>query len=194
MQQVCLFGCCLNVELSSVSLGSLPHRLATFLSVLMFPLFAPLLQMRGSSSYNTQEADVLLRLFRSLLRAGLGPERIGIITPYRGQVAHLRNLFKRTFDEASFKGVHIGTVDAFQGGERDIIFVSSVCAGRSPGPHDTNPERLNVTISRAKHHIIFVGCVCCDAYWGQHCCISQILIGCAWCHGLLQKRIKFEAK
>lgn len=115
--------------------------------------------MRGSSSYNTQEADVLLRLFRSLLRAGLGPERIGIITPYRGQVAHLRNLFKRSFDEASFKAVHIGTVDAFQGGERDIIFVSSVCAGRSPGPHDTNPERLNVTISRAKHHIIFVGCV-----------------------------------
>jgi superfamily I DNA and/or RNA helicase len=120
-----------------------------------------IVQMQGSSAYNNQEGQVILRLFRSLLRNGITAERIGIITPYRGQVQHLQRLFRTGgFDEATLTATHIGTVDAFQGGERDVILVSTVCAGQGgPGPHVTNAARLNVTISRARHHLVIVGCV-----------------------------------
>ena len=75
---------------------------------------------------------------------------------------YIQDRFKHSFDASVTDGVHIGTVDAFQGGERDVIVVSTVCTGTRPGTHDSNPERLNVTISRARHHLIIVGYVQCE--------------------------------
>ena len=49
----------------------------------------------------------------------------------------------------------VSTVDAFQGGERDVIILSSV---RTKGVGFIDePERVNVAITRAKRHLLFVG-------------------------------------
>lgn len=46
-------------------------------------------------------------------------------------------------------------MDAFQGGERDVIVLSSV---RTKGTGFIDePERVNVAITRAKRHMLFVG-------------------------------------
>ena len=49
----------------------------------------------------------------------------------------------------------VSTVDAFQGGERDIIIISS--ARTSSVGFTDNAERLNVALTRARHHLIIVG-------------------------------------
>lgn len=51
----------------------------------------------------------------------------------------------------------VSTVDAFQGGEREIILLSTVRAnGKTVGFTD-DPSRLNVALSRAKTHLIVFG-------------------------------------
>ena len=52
--------------------------------------------------------------------------------------------------------ITVATVDAFQGGEKDIIILSTVRANGQIGfIHDSN--RLNVALSRARHHLIIFG-------------------------------------
>lgn len=51
--------------------------------------------------------------------------------------------------------VEVGTVDSFQGRERDIIVFS--CTRTEGIGFMTNSERLNVALTRARHSLIIVG-------------------------------------
>lgn len=53
------------------------------------------------------------------------------------------------------KGVQISTVDAFQGGEKEIIVLSTVRTMNS-GFMDNN-ARINVALTRAKRHLFILG-------------------------------------
>lgn len=57
-------------------------------------------------------------------------DRIGIITPYRGQVNeikfHVDRFIKKCKGTLNEKMIEINTVDAFQGNEKDIIIFSCV--------------------------------------------------------------------
>lgn len=96
---------------------------------------------------------------------------IGIITPYREQVRMLNKQLgsiKKDFKEYYIQnaeasqdkdlrnGFDIGTVDSFQGSDRDIIIYDCV---RSGGNIDfiAEEKRLNVSLSRAKKLLIIVG-------------------------------------
>lgn len=65
--------------------------------------------------------------------------KIGIITPYQGQVDVLRTCFAREFGSKEVEEMQISTVDAFQGREVDILlgFLSDV-------------RRMNVALTRPK--------------------------------------------
>lgn len=107
------------------------------------------------------EAEVIVNIFKDMLNNGVSPNQVGIIAPFRAQVAEIRrqielNLYDyfRTSDE--IKPV-VDTVDRFQGDERDVIIFSLTLID------DTIPEllqdvrRLNVAISRARKKFIGVG-------------------------------------
>ena len=53
------------------------------------------------------------------------------------------------------EGVQVSTVDSFQGGEKDIVILSTVRT--SPSDFLDNPRRINVALTRARHHLIVVG-------------------------------------
>lgn len=54
------------------------------------------------------------------------------------------------------RGYKISTVDAFQGAERDVTIMSCV---RTDGiGFIKDKRRLNVALTRAKRHLIMVGC------------------------------------
>ena len=59
--------------------------------------------------------QVVMAHIRRLLDAGLPGEQIGVITPYNGQVAALREL--RGDRETA---VEISSVDGFQGGQKNL--------------------------------------------------------------------------
>lgn len=72
---------------------------------------------------------------------------IGIVTPYRNQTQRLQNKFK----DADLKA---DTVDKFQGQERAVIILSTV--DDEITEFADNPNRLNVSVSRAIDQLIVV--------------------------------------
>ena len=78
---------------------------------------------------------------------------IGIISFYKSQVEYLKDKIRPL--NLNNIDVQVGTVDAYQGLEKDIIFLSSV---RTNGiGFIANPNRLNVALSRAKKLIVLFG-------------------------------------
>lgn len=128
--------------------------------------------------------DILKKLKTEMKKYNL-KHSIGIITPYRAQVQLLTESLKQTKKE--FKeyyqqnpdsnqdkdlrnGFEIGTVDSFQGSDRDIIIYDCVRSSKtknSPQDRDkrkgsrinfiADEKRLNVSLSRAKKLLIIVG-------------------------------------
>lgn len=91
-----------------------------------------------------------------LKQCGLSEDSIGIITPYTLQVKEIRSLCDEYFDGKSPK---VGSVEEFQGQERDVIIISTVRSRDKYISHDgkyglgfiKNKNRLNVAISRARY-------------------------------------------
>lgn len=109
-------------------------------------------EMGESKSWkNAMEAKSIVKIYESLILCGIKDASIGIITPYLDQVKIIRESIKST-------SVVIGSVDSFQGQERDVILVSTV---RSIGCRGIgfvgDQKRLNVTLSRAKTALVIVG-------------------------------------
>ncbi|CAG9329050.1 unnamed protein product [Blepharisma stoltei] len=108
------------------------------------------------SYYNESEADFVYRLY-SLLgnRICNRNARIGIISPYKGQVQYIKDLLYENFGSSWKKNCEISSVDGFQGREVDLVILSAV---RSESIGFLRDERrMNVAISRAKYGIYAVG-------------------------------------
>ena len=84
---------------------------------------------------------------------------VGIISPYRAQVQHLRRLIRHNAALKPYRSlITVGTVDGFQGQERDIIVISLVRAndeGQIGFLRDL--RRMNVAITRARMKLIILG-------------------------------------
>ena len=104
---------------------------------------------------NLGEVDLVERAVVALLASGAvsGPEEIGVISPYRAQVALL------TARLASHKVSDVHTIDRFQGREKRCVVVSLVRsnAAQDPGALLTDDRRINVALTRAKHKLVVVG-------------------------------------
>ena len=61
-------------------------------------------------------------------------------------------------DQAPERGLALGTVHRFQGGEKSVVLFSSVVSERRSSRFlDDRPNLLNVTVSRAREHLITIG-------------------------------------
>jgi DNA replication ATP-dependent helicase Dna2 len=106
----------------------------------------------------------LYRFFRSLyLENDLGwtPQTFGVITPWRAQIAAIRQVFEQ--EETPLTDITIDTVERYQGGAREII-VLSLCTHSTQQMEslislsDEGVDRkLNVALTRARKHLILLG-------------------------------------
>jgi len=96
---------------------------------------------------NPTEADRIAEIVESFVAAGIEPEDIGVIAPFRAQVAEISRRVAVTVD----------TVDRFQGSSKEIIIVSFVATGRLEGPLFDDHRRINVALTRAKKGLVLVG-------------------------------------
>lgn len=129
--------------------------------------------MLGESKSNEMEAALVRRHVQTLVNAGLKPEDIAVVTPYNAQVRngtalynfslleHISNdiklaLMSRSMKDA-FPGIELGSVDGFQGREKEAIIVSLV---RSNSEHEVGflgeKRRLNGTSTFS--HEFFIHC------------------------------------
>lgn len=114
---------------------------------------------------NRAEADLTLStlsdFFDKIGRQRVLDEHIdvGIISPYRAQVQHLRRLLRHHPSFRPFRHlIVVNTVDGFQGQERDIIVISLVRAneeGQIGFLRDL--RRMNVAMTRARMKLIILG-------------------------------------
>lgn len=126
-------------------------------------------QMQGSTSYfNTAEISGIEKTLGFLDREYQKIRKIptvGVITFYGKQLGELTELEKKEFwklpqENKNYPNLDLrfGTVDRFQGQEKDIIIVSLV---RNNKDHNVGfakkPNRVNVAFSRAKKLLIIVG-------------------------------------
>ena len=90
-----------------------------------------------------------------LPKEGLGVVKIGIISPYKGQVKFLEKLLD---NHPNKNIINIGTVDGFQGQEREIIYISLVRSNdNSEIGFLSDVRRMNVALTRAKRKLIVIG-------------------------------------
>ena len=119
----------------------------------------------GMSLSNSEEAKLVIHTLRDYIDM-ISPQRIeneridfGIITPYRGQARLIRRLLRlQHYFRRLRRHISVGTVDGFQGQERDVIVISLVrdnADGNIGFLRDL--RRMNVAITRARMKLIIIG-------------------------------------
>ncbi len=111
------------------------------------------------SRFNPDEFKILREHLYQLIAEFPAEElpSIGIISPYKEQVIHMREAVSEDKDLAHLP-FDINTIDAFQGQERDVIYISLV---RSNDKGEIgflkDYRRMNVAMTRARKKLIIVG-------------------------------------
>ena len=109
-----------------------------------------------SNSYKNQaEGLFVVGLLRYLMDHGVEASEIGVICLYKAQAQLVQLHVNGPHGLSDSRGLQISTVDAFQGGEKKIIILSCVRTDRV-GFID-NPKRVNVALTRGKHHLFIAG-------------------------------------
>ncbi len=122
-----------------------------------------------SNKINEMEANIVVDLLYSIYRVyklnnrPISHSSIGIIAPYRNQIALIRDkLSKSSIPDA--QNIMIDTIERFQGSQRNIIIMSFcvnqpsqlkfLCNMNSDGTVD---RKLNVSITRAREQLFLIG-------------------------------------
>ncbi|KAI0383676.1 DNA helicase [Hypomontagnella monticulosa] len=106
----------------------------------------------GESKSNEMEAALVKQHVKKLVDAGVRPEDIAVVTPYNAQLGLLAPL------KEAFPGIELGSVDGFQGREKEAVIVSLV-RSNTEGEVGflSEKRRLNVAMTRPKRSLVVVG-------------------------------------
>jgi superfamily I DNA and/or RNA helicase len=117
----------------------------------------------SSSHCNPEEAAVVVRKVQQLLDANIPPSAIAVITPYSAQVALLR--------EQLPADIEIGSVDGFQGREKEAVIISLVRSNvKGEVGFLAETRRMNVALTRARRKLIVIGdsaTITSDPFYGR---------------------------
>ncbi|KAJ2553074.1 hypothetical protein EV175_003071 [Coemansia sp. RSA 1933] len=104
------------------------------------------------SKLNRGEADLVAQHIDALVATGVVAEEIAVISPYNAQVRLLKSLVRE-----KHPAVEIGSVDGFQGREKEAVVLSLV---RSNPDQEIgflkDYRRINVAVTRARRHLCVV--------------------------------------
>ena len=130
----------------------------------------PCRQLNISEKVNTEEAriitDLLRRLYRQLGKNFDPQKSVGVIVPYRNQIAMIRKEIEK-LGIPELEEISIDTVERYQGSQRDIILYSFTIQSRyqldfltaNTFYEDSQPidRKLNVAITRARKQLVLTG-------------------------------------
>ncbi|THU76580.1 Dna2-domain-containing protein [Dendrothele bispora CBS 962.96] len=108
----------------------------------------------GDLVQNEGEATLVCQITETLLRSGVTPDQIGIISPYRQQIKLLTQKL-----ETRREGLEILTADKSQGRDKDCIIISMVRSNDDGHVGDLVKDwrRMNVSFTRARSKLIIIG-------------------------------------
>ncbi|KAJ1704695.1 hypothetical protein LUZ63_004474 [Rhynchospora breviuscula] len=115
----------------------------------------------GQSCKNLVEVAVVHHIIKRLAEvsetAGR-PVNVGVISPYTAQVNAIQDRLGRRYLKHEFISVKVSSIDGFQGGEAEVILMSTV-RSNSDGAIGflSDIRRINVALTRAKHCLWILG-------------------------------------
>ncbi|CAK9141766.1 unnamed protein product [Ilex paraguariensis] len=115
----------------------------------------------GHSQRNMVEVAIAMKIVQSLYKAWNASKTklsIGVVSPYAAQVVTIQDKLGRKYENLDGFAVKVKSIDGFQGGEEDIIIISTVRSnkGGSIG-FMSSPQRTNVALTRARHCLWILG-------------------------------------
>ncbi|KDO57816.1 hypothetical protein CISIN_1g000038mg [Citrus sinensis] len=113
------------------------------------------------SCRNMVEVSAVMKIMLNLYKAWIHSKEklsIGIVSPYRAQVVAIQEKLGSKYEKSVGFAVKVTSIDGFQGGEEDIIIISTVRSnnGGSIG-FISDPKRANVALTRARHCLWILG-------------------------------------
>ncbi|KAL3626301.1 hypothetical protein CASFOL_029850 [Castilleja foliolosa] len=141
------------------------------------------------SWFNRIEASKVVEMIKLLIeQKGMVEDDIGVITPYRQQVSKIRG----ALESFGWGNIKVGSVEQFQGQERQVIIISTVRSTIKHNEFDkahylgflSNPRRFNVAITRARSLLVVIGnphILCKDPNWSDllwYCVYNGAYKGC----------------
>ncbi len=106
-----------------------------------------------TSLTNPGHAQRVVAEVRRLLSRGVAPADLAVIAMYRDQVKLLRELLRAERNA----GVEVGTVDGFQGRERDVVIVDTVRSNEAGTiGFLADVRRMNVAVTRARRQLLVI--------------------------------------
>ncbi|KAL4593865.1 hypothetical protein ACB092_05G294900 [Castanea dentata] len=117
---------------------------------------------KSHSLKNMVEAAVVSEIVSSLFKESVRTKkkvRVGIISPYKAQVLAIGEKVKNYIaDPNDDFSICVRSVDGFQGGEEDVIIISTVrCNQNGIVGFLKNQQRTNVALTRARHCLWILG-------------------------------------
>jgi superfamily I DNA and/or RNA helicase len=105
------------------------------------------------STFNVGNAERVAAEARRVLSRGVAPTDLAIIAAYSAQARRLRDLLRAE----RAVGVEVGTVDGFQGREKEVVIVDLVRSNESGElGFLANTRRMNVALTRARRFLLVV--------------------------------------
>ena len=104
---------------------------------------------------NAEEVSFCTWLIAELLERGVAGDKIGVITLYKAQARRIAAATQHLRFGTAKANVQVSTVDAFQGGEKEIAILSCVRTTSSDFMDAT--KRMNVALTRARRHLLIIG-------------------------------------
>lgn len=118
-----------------------------------------------TNRFEAQEIGRLVKFYQEFFEQqgrSFTKNSIGIITPYRAQIAQIKSVLES--EGAPMELLTIDTVERYQGGAREVILIS-LCTNVerqlkslvSLSEEEGVDRKLNVALTRAREHVVLVG-------------------------------------
>eukprot|EP00891_Asterochloris_glomerata_P005485 jgi/Astpho2/5485/e_gw1.00078.27.1_t len=109
---------------------------------------------QGDTISNPTEAGLAGQVVDAMVAAGLSEQQIGVLSPYRAQVALMQQQAKQRWPT-----LEVLTIDKYQGRDKDAILLSLVRSNSAcnAGRLLLDWRRFNVAVTRAKAKLVILG-------------------------------------
>ncbi|XP_052204545.1 uncharacterized protein LOC127809631 isoform X2 [Diospyros lotus] len=115
----------------------------------------------GRSRRNMVEVAIVVKIVQHLYtawRISGNTLSIGVVSPYAAQVVAIQDKLGKKYEKLDGFTVKVKTIDGFQGGEEDVVVISTVRSNNTGSVGFlSSPQRTNVALTRARHCLWILG-------------------------------------